>query len=754
MKKLVFLLFTMVLLTACTPAELLIDFDTNGGSDIESVIVLEGETLTEPEQPTREGYDFDGWYVDEDFEVVYDYTNIVEDEFILYAKWDALSYEITYHNEHLETDVVEQYDYTDTITLIEPVVIGYDFIGWYTDETLETLYTGTFMPNNDLDLYGKFNVQTYTITLNDTLEDTVTTIDFDYGEEVNLSELYEWGYTFNGWFIDALLETMFTETTMPAMDIELFTYWQVKLCGEGQILNDDNFCITEVDDIVGQIDIAVWGGSGVYYEDFGKLNLTKYDLVSQVEAAYYSVAKLYNESHPNVTINFIAYQGGPNDGGASWDQKLYTHSQNFGTYPSLFMSNDLVGDVTRGTVADLSQFSEDPRYQTLNPSIMSMMNYYGFQAGLPSYILPWGVYVNKELADDNDIDVPDPNWTIDEYTTFAANQEANVFYGAMDTPISFLETGTTTVHQMLFNYTGGDVYVDLNSDEVRDLIPYLSTWSENTVWGNNPSSGFMDESWWWSYKFFADNKLLTLAGDPWMMGDCAVSDPSYSLGCDSTDWDIYPRPSTDYQPNTVGIVLDPMAVYNQCLNDGNLACAEEEITAIEVSYDFAMFMITDTGAWQARASQEFVDLSSGVSSSALGDSFPVTTGQLFEDQMNIWYSVPKHQRFDDATSMPGFQEVLSIYENGQFWDVSDKVYPYHHISAGYKNYNLYEWKNYWDSTVNGGVTVGEATYTTTILNNLSTWNVNSNLHFGEAFNDLQYALMMYYGFDSSDFDDD
>ena len=29
-----------------------------------------------------------------------------------------------------------------------------------------------------------------------------------------------------------------------------------------------------------------------------------------------------------------------------------------------------------------------------------MMNYYGFQAGLPQYILPWGVFVNKELAED------------------------------------------------------------------------------------------------------------------------------------------------------------------------------------------------------------------------------------------------------------------------------------------------------------------------------------------------------------------
>jgi len=42
-----------------------------------------------------------------------------------------------------------------------------------------------------------------------------------------------------------------------------------------------------------------------------------------------------------------------------------------------------VGDVTKGLVADLSAFQNDPLYQTFNPAIMNMMNYYGFQGGLP-----------------------------------------------------------------------------------------------------------------------------------------------------------------------------------------------------------------------------------------------------------------------------------------------------------------------------------------------------------------------------------
>ena len=39
-----------------------VTFNSNGGSEVKSVRVPEGEVASEPEAPTREGYTFDGWY--------------------------------------------------------------------------------------------------------------------------------------------------------------------------------------------------------------------------------------------------------------------------------------------------------------------------------------------------------------------------------------------------------------------------------------------------------------------------------------------------------------------------------------------------------------------------------------------------------------------------------------------------------------------------------------------------------------------
>jgi len=508
--------------------------------------------------------------------------------------------------------------------------------------------------------------------------------------------------------------------------------------------------------VSGVIDLMLWSGSGTYYEDIGKLNLDADDLFAQNDAAAYLVAKEFNKIYPNVQINVLAVAGGPTDGGRIWAQELASYEAEHGAFPGIWATIDLPGDIEKGIVADLSRFEEDPLYQAMNPSIMEMMNYYGFQGGLPQYILPWGVYVNRELAEAHNLDTPDPDWTIDEYTDFIGESEEDVYYGSMDTPIHLIETGVTTLNKQLFDYAGTGDYVDLNSDEVRDLVTYIEEWDKHSVWGGAQNAEFMGAHDWWSYRFFQENKLLTLEGDPWMMGDCATPidpDNPWPNSCKSSDWDIYPRPSTDYVDNTVGIVLDPMAVYNYCLDDGDIACTEEEELRIKIAYTFASFWIADTRSWEVRAAGEFTEVVDGknVTSSSLNDSFPVTTGDMFDEQINIWYTPAKHQRFADTSLMPGFAEVVRIYEAGQFWDVSDKAYPYFYNVEGTRRENLYEWKRYYDAEINGGVVKGDADFTNTILGNLSTWNTLANLRFQESYEGMQSGLKRFYGFTDEDF---
>ncbi len=504
--------------------------------------------------------------------------------------------------------------------------------------------------------------------------------------------------------------------------------------------------------MAGEIDVMLWSGSSTYLEDVGHQNYAEGELKGQNDAAVYAMAKKFNETYPNIKINVYAKTGDPDSNDTPWAQELENFKAQYGKYPDIYASTDLSGDVARGMVADLSVFADDPVYQSFNKSIMNMMNYYGFQAGLPQYMLPWGVYVNKELAEQNNIDVPPVDWNIDEYTAFVSSADNKTFWGAMDVPMSFINGGNKDITYSLANYKGEGDHVNLNSDAVAKLLEYVPKWSKSAVWTQNDVGGVpaevMDANWWWGFKFFIENVILTNDGDPWMMGDAANPEEGFANAAKSKDWDIYPRPSTDYVENTVGIVLDPMAIHNYAMDDGDPAWSDAEKDALKVAYTFASFWVGSNESFQVRADQTFDD--QGTLKTALNDSLPLVTGKDFDKQMEIWASVPTHQRFGDAKKMPGFQKVIEIWEKGQFWDISDKAYPLKIMQDGTRVEADKEWRFIYQAE-NVSVLRTDPNWLDEVKSKLPDWNTNINQRFVEADNQLREGLKSYYGFTDENF---
>jgi hypothetical protein len=495
----------------------------------------------------------------------------------------------------------------------------------------------------------------------------------------------------------------------------------------------------------GELTIMMWSGDGTYMEDIGNKDLAPEELGGFNQAAAYAVAKAFNKIYPNIKINIFAKTEGPDDDNGTWEQHKENFRAEYGTYPDLFVETDVPGMIQKGLIADLSIFSDDPLYKSLNPGIMDLMKFGDVQAALPQYLLPWGVYVNKSLAEDNNLDVPEPNWTIDEYTDFISQADMENFYGAMDTPFMFITTGTNSVAASLAQFPDED-YVQLDSDEVKSIVDYLAEWADYSVWaqneiGNMPSE-VMDAHWWWSYKFFLENKLLTNAGDPWMMGAGAHPDEANGMRVKAEDWDIYPRPSTEFKDNTVGIVIDPFAVYNYAMDDGDPEMSDEEFMKTKIAYTFAAFWTADTRSWEARANQMFLD--GETLAPALNDSFPYVVGEEFDKQMDAWYSIPTHQRFQDEELMPGFHYMLGLWEDGQLWDVSDKIYPWYYTEEGVRSNILQEYLNMWDAQYAGAIRT-EANWSDNVKARLSEWDDLSDQRFADAFAAIDEALKEFYG---------
>ena len=64
-----------------------VKFETNGGAAIKNQSVIRNAKVKEPSAPSREGYVFDGWFIDSEFSEKYDFAAKVTKNITLYAKW-------------------------------------------------------------------------------------------------------------------------------------------------------------------------------------------------------------------------------------------------------------------------------------------------------------------------------------------------------------------------------------------------------------------------------------------------------------------------------------------------------------------------------------------------------------------------------------------------------------------------------------------------------------------------------------------
>ena len=65
-------------------ASVVVTFNSNGGSEIESETISVGGLVKMPKDPVRDGYKFAGWYLNEE---EFDFTNPVYEDIILDAYW-------------------------------------------------------------------------------------------------------------------------------------------------------------------------------------------------------------------------------------------------------------------------------------------------------------------------------------------------------------------------------------------------------------------------------------------------------------------------------------------------------------------------------------------------------------------------------------------------------------------------------------------------------------------------------------------
>ena len=147
--------------TASTKKEYTITFDSNGGSGIKSKTVTEGNKVSKPNEPKRNGYKFVGWTLDGN---EYDFNSSVNRDITLVAKWEEIiknKYTIKFNSNggsNINDQVVEEGSKVSKPS--NPIRNGYKFICW----TLNgSEYDFNKTVNQNITLVAKWTQKNYTV---------------------------------------------------------------------------------------------------------------------------------------------------------------------------------------------------------------------------------------------------------------------------------------------------------------------------------------------------------------------------------------------------------------------------------------------------------------------------------------------------------------------------------------------------------------------------------------------------------------
>ncbi len=138
--------------------EVIIDFDSNGGSAVTQIVALPGEKIEAPKVPYKKGCKFLGWYLNDK---IYEFDVMPNESITLVAKWEETIYTITYElNGGTGDNLITTYSSarSGVIDLPRPTKKGYSFMGWYTNESFsrDPILAISETTNKNLTLYAKW----------------------------------------------------------------------------------------------------------------------------------------------------------------------------------------------------------------------------------------------------------------------------------------------------------------------------------------------------------------------------------------------------------------------------------------------------------------------------------------------------------------------------------------------------------------------------------------------------------------------
>ena len=207
-----------------------VNFDTKGAAAMQAIPVAYGKKIVKPEtEPTKQGYVFAGWYMDEAYTDAVNFTpdKMPANEITLYAKWDPAD-GVAYKVEHYLAELDGTYTKyaqdsllsgkTDTdVNAVPAAISGFAF----DEENANNIKSGKVAPDGSLVLKLYYNRAYFDVEWLNHKDEVIVTTSVIYGgsvtEPVVDTAPERTGYIFDGWNVPM--------EPMPATKIKAYAKW-------------------------------------------------------------------------------------------------------------------------------------------------------------------------------------------------------------------------------------------------------------------------------------------------------------------------------------------------------------------------------------------------------------------------------------------------------------------------------------------------------------------------------------------------
>lgn len=201
-----------------------------------SAPIFDGE-FTVPTPPKKEGYTFDGWYLDKQFQEALVLTNVLEEKITaganLYAKFllgEVVSCNITLQPNNGDTPILFNLT-ADNFKF--PVITkqGYSFDGWYSnsDLTIEWTSFDTLKDGDVLSAKWRYVLPTVLINFQTNGGSEIISMYADAGSRITQPTCVREGYNLIGWFSNAECTAQWDfDSNTATVGITLYAKWSEK----------------------------------------------------------------------------------------------------------------------------------------------------------------------------------------------------------------------------------------------------------------------------------------------------------------------------------------------------------------------------------------------------------------------------------------------------------------------------------------------------------------------------------------------